>query len=60
MIYKKLEKEFKMGCEAGRRDRETCKGIWSKKKENEGGTREGTLFSWIFKALLLLLCVKIL
>ena len=48
-----------MGCEAGRRDQETCKGIWSKRKENEGGTREGTLFSWIFKALLLLLSVKI-
>lgn len=47
-----------MGYEAGRRDQE--KGIWSKRKENEGGTREGTLFSWIFKVLLLLLCVKIL
>lgn len=49
-----------MGAEAGRRDqREPVKAFGARGKKMKVGP-EGTLFSWIFKVLLLLLCVKIL
>lgn len=42
MIYKKLEKEFKVGYESVRRDQEACKDIWSRQEENGCGIRGGT------------------
>lgn len=39
---KKLANDFKGRLEAGRRDQETCKGIWSRQEDDECGVREST------------------